>query len=291
MIVRHSTTQAMTTEWSAAAAPRVLVLGGTGRTGRRVIAQLLERGCDVRAIVRSTPSLPRSLMTTPALSLVIAPLLSLTLEELRRHVRGCDAIISCLGHTISIRGIFGQPRDLVSCAIARVVAAVEAERPARPVRLVVMSSVSVNHPGMREPRRSTLERGLLAVLRGLVPPARDNQRTADLLWQVGREHPRYVDWVAVRPDTLLVGPTSRYVVHEQLVDPLTAPGHTRMANVAHFMCELVTSDEVWERWRGSLPVIADAARSRAEPDDLERPAGWAAHTPRGSDVVTVTNGT
>jgi hypothetical protein len=31
-----------------------------------------------------------------------------------------------------------------------------------------------------------------------------------------------------------------------------------MANVAHFICELVRSDVVWARWSGRLPVIVNA---------------------------------
>jgi uncharacterized protein YbjT (DUF2867 family) len=36
----------------------ILVVGGTGRAGRRVLGQLLARGVDVRAIVRSVGRLP-----------------------------------------------------------------------------------------------------------------------------------------------------------------------------------------------------------------------------------------
>ena len=36
-----------------------------------------------------------------------------------------------------------------------------------------------------------------------------------------------------------------------------------MANVAHFMCELVTDPRVWGAWKGELPVIVDAWASSA----------------------------
>ena len=48
-------------------------------------------------------------------------------------------------------------------------------------------------------------------------------------------------------------------MHEGLVDSLFRPGQTSMANVADFMCELVTDDDVWERWQGKLPVVVDQA--------------------------------
>ena len=43
----------------------VLVLGGTGRTGGRVLPQLLERGVEVRAIVRSAERLPAGVAGNP----------------------------------------------------------------------------------------------------------------------------------------------------------------------------------------------------------------------------------
>jgi hypothetical protein len=32
-----------------------------------------------------------------------------------------------------------------------------------------------------------------------------------------------------------------------------------MANVAHFMCELVTNPKVWAHWKNKLPVIVNAS--------------------------------
>ena len=43
---------------------------------------------------------------------------------------------------------------------------------------------------------------------------------------------------------------------------LFAPGRTNMANVAHFMCELVTSPKTWAEWNGKLPVITNARPRR-----------------------------
>ena len=50
---------------------------------------------------------------------------------------------------------------------------------------------------------------------------------------------------------------TEYTLHEELVNSLARPGETNMANVAHFMCEVVTDDSVWAAWRGRLPVIVD----------------------------------
>lgn len=237
---------------------RVLLLGGTGRTGLRVLEQLLDRGVEVHAIVRSRARLPGQLVARPSLTVSEAGLLSLGDEELRGHVHGCDAVISCLGHTISLRGVFGPPRDLVTTATTRLCQAIRSSRPDRPVKLILMSSVSVNHPQVHEPRRIGFEGLVLRVLRAVVPPASDNQRAADYLQRaIGAEDP-YIEWVAVRPDTLLAGEPSPYVLHEGIVSSLFKPASTNLANVAALMCDLVLSEETWHAWAGRFPVIVNA---------------------------------
>jgi hypothetical protein len=238
----------------------VLLVGGTGRTGRRVLRQLLGYDISVRAIVRSAIRLPEGAAQDPRLEIVQADLLSLSDDDLRRHVRGCDAVISCLGHVLTVRGIFGAPRDLVTQATRRLCRAVEAGQPPSPVKVILMSSVSVHQPAGRDTRRGALERGFMWLLRGLLPPARDNQDAADFLRDTVGTASAFVQWAVVRPDTLLEGDVSAYTVHENLVSSLFRPGSTNMANVAHFMCELVRSEAAWERWSGMLPVLVNARR-------------------------------
>lgn len=242
-------------------AANVLLVGATGRTGLRTLRQLLQRGAEVRAIVRSPAKLPADLARSPRLKVVEASLLALSDEELQRHLRGCDAVISCLGHVIDLRGIFGPPRDLVARATRRLCQAIEALRPAAPVRFILMSSVSVHRPGPADARRRALERAFLWLLRGLVPPARDNQRAADFLADAVGAGNAFVEWAVVRPDSLLEGEVSSYALHEGLVNTISSPGQTRMANVGHFLCELATEARTWATWKGRLPVITD----RSEP--------------------------
>jgi nucleoside-diphosphate-sugar epimerase len=237
----------------------VLLLGGTGRTGGRVLRQLLDRGVHVRALVRSAERLPAGVADDPRLTVVEADPLSLSDDQIKEQVAGCDVIISCLGHTISAQGVFGKPRDLVTRSVERVCRAARDLRPAQPVRLILMSTVSVNRPGRADTRRGWLERAALWLLRGLVPPARDNQRAADFLHDVVEPADPHVQWVTVRPDTLKDGDVTEYALHEGLVDSMFRPGETAMANVAHFMCELATDAEAWATWRGKLPVIVNAS--------------------------------
>jgi hypothetical protein len=241
----------------------VLLVGGTGRTGRRVLKQLLSFDISVRAIVRSADRLPQDAAQDPRLELIEADLLSLSDEELLRYVRGCDAVISCLGHVLNLKGIFGRPRDLVTQATRRLCRAIVAAQPTTPVKFILMSSVSVNQPAGRDTHRSAFEKGVLWILRAVVPPARDNQEAADFLCDSVGTSNSFVQWAAVRPDTLLEGDVSDYTLHENLVSSLFRPDSTTMANVAHFMCELVRSDVVWARWSGKLPVIVNATTSNS----------------------------
>jgi hypothetical protein len=239
----------------------VLLVGGTGRTGTRVLQQLLSRGVSVRAIVRPGRKVPEEAAKNPGLTLIEASLLSLPDAELQRHLRGCDAVVSCLGHVLSLQGIFGPPRDLVTRATVRLCRGIEALRPAAPVKYILMNSVSVHRAGGLDPRRGRMERAFLKALCAVLPPADDNQRAADFLQRtIGPGNP-FVQWAVVRPDTLLPGEVSEYTVHEALVNGLFAPGSTNMANVAHFMCELVTNPRTWAEWQARWPVIVNAAGS------------------------------
>ena len=240
----------------------VLLVGGTGRTGQRVLEQLLSRGLSVRVIVRSARKLPAGAAGNLNLAVVEADLLSLGDDDLRRHVLGCDAVMSCLGHVTNLKGVMGPPRDLVTRATTRLCRGIEALAPAKPVKFILMSSVSVNHPGGFDTRRNRFEKVFVGMLRGVVPPAKDNQQAANFLYDdIGTSNP-FASWAVVRPDTLLEGGVSEYALHEGLVSSLFAPDSTNMANVAHFMCELVTNPKVWDEWQGKLPVIVNIAASK-----------------------------
>ena len=243
--------------------PTVLLVGATGRTGRRVLEQLRGRGMSVRVIVRSAGKLPASASSHPSLAVVEASLLSLGDEDLQRHLLGCDAVISCLGHVISFRGVLGPPRDLVTRATKRLCRGIEALQAAKPIKLILMSSVSVTHPGGLDTRRGAFEKAFVWMLRGVLPPAKDNQEAANFLSDtIGTSNP-FAQWAVVRPDTLLEGDISEYTLHEGLVSSLLAPDSTNMSNVAHLMCELVTNPKAWDEWRGKLPVIINATVSKS----------------------------
>ncbi|WP_295882334.1 NAD(P)-dependent oxidoreductase [uncultured Thiohalocapsa sp.] len=234
----------------------ILVVGGTGATGRLLLAELLSRGERVRAIVRSADALPDGLRRHTGLELAVASLLDLSDAALAERVAGCRAVASCLGHRMTLRGVFGPPRRLVTDAVRRLCRAIEAGDPSVPVRFVLMSSAGVAHRDLDEPRGAR-ERLVLALLRALVPPHADNEQAAERLrTDIGPQHPR-IEWVALRPDSLVDrDAVSPYDLHPAPTrSPLFDAGATSRINVAHCMAALITDDALWATWRGRMPVL------------------------------------
>jgi hypothetical protein len=66
-----------------------------------------------------------------------------------------------------------------------------------------------------------------------------------------------IEWVVVRPDTLVNADlATEYEVHSSPTrSAIFDPGNTSRINVARFMADLITGDDLWTRWRGQMPVI------------------------------------
>lgn len=241
----------------------IAVFGSTGATGRLLVAELLSRGVPVRAVARSADklrdTLPASLRDHALLTVVEGSVAAWTDAELAGHLRGCRAAASCLGHTLTFRGLFGKPRRLVTDTARRVCAALAAD-PARqatpdPARFVLMGSAGVRHRGLREPI-PIAQHAVLALLRWLVPPHADNEQAADhLRTRVDPQGP--VQWVVVRPDSLINhAAVTPYDTHRSPTrSAIFNPGKTSRINVAHFIADLLTDDARGSEWSGQMPVV------------------------------------
>jgi NAD(P)-dependent dehydrogenase (short-subunit alcohol dehydrogenase family) len=239
-----------------------LVVGATGATGRLLVEQLLRRGQKVKVIVRSPEKLPASLKNHDYLSVIQASILNLSDSEMAQHVTGCDALASCLGHTPSLKGMYGPPRRLVTDATRRLCQAIRANQPKEPVKFVLMNTAGNSNRDLDE-TVSFGERCVVGLLRLLLPPHVDNEQAADYLrTQIGQDDGT-IAWAAVRPDSLIdQDEATEYEVHPSPTrSALFDPGSTSRINAAHFMARLITEDETWTKWKGQMPVIYNKASS------------------------------
>lgn len=234
----------------------VLVAGGTGATGKLLVKQLLDRGQKVRVIVRSVDRLPEEIRGNQNLTVIEASLLDLSDKQLQHHIADCSAIASCLGHNISFKGIYGKPRRLVSEAVKRFCEAVRKNGPDGSVKFVLMNTAGNSNRDLDE-KISFSQRLLIGLIRLLLPPHPDNEQAAEYLRTGIGQNDSDIEWVVVRPDTLLdEDMVSKYELHASPTrSALFNPGKTSRINVAHFMAELITEDKIWSTWKGQMPII------------------------------------
>jgi hypothetical protein len=234
----------------------ILIVGASGATGRLLTEELLNRGQRVTVIVRTPDKLPKAIRNHANLSVIQASILDLSDAEMRQHVNGCDAVASCLGHNMDLKGIYGQPRKLVTDAVRRLSDAVKANNPEKPIKFLLMNTAGNSNRDLNEPTLFA-QKLVIGLLRLLLPPQVDNEQAADYLrTQIGQKD-KLVEWVAVRPDALTdENEVTAYDVHPSPIrSPIFDPGQTSRINVGHFMAELISSDALWQEWKGQMPVI------------------------------------
>ena len=145
------------------------------------------------------------------------------------QVQGCNAVISCLGHVMDFKGMFGEPRKLCTDATRRLCDAIEKNGSPTPTRFILMNTVGVQNPDLDE-KRTWFERGLLTLLRNTLPPHRDNETASEHLHRnVGREN-THIEWCCVRPDSLIDAELSPYDINES---PTTGIRHQRVPDHGH----------------------------------------------------------
>lgn len=229
-----------------------LVVGATGATGRFVVQQLLAQGLPVKVIVRSKDRMLEALgeANCPAsLTITEGSLVEMTDEQLQKQVSDVDAIVSCLGHNLTFKGIWGKPRRLVTDAVGRLAQACGSKS----VKFILMSSDGVSLPN--DDRRNMAERTVLFLLRHLIPPHADNEQAAQCLQRQATN----VQWIGVRPTDLIDAPTpSEYTIYDKPIGGLFGSGAVARINVAKFMVDLLTDEMLFQSHKGKFPVIHNA---------------------------------
>ena len=233
-----------------------LVVGASGATGKELVEQLLNTKQKVKVIVRSTENLPESWKHNDQLFIIQASVLDIHEDEMEKHIHDCDAVSSCLGHTLSLKGIYGKPQKLVTDTVNLLCNAIKKNAPDKPVKFVLMNTSGNSNRDLDEPI-SRAQKCVIGLLRLLLPPHVDNEKAADYLrTKIGQKN-NFIEWVAVRPDGL--------VDEDKVSEYETYPSPTRSAifdagivsriNVGHFMAELIIKDDLWNKWKGQMPVI------------------------------------
>ena len=162
----------------------ILVVGASGATGRQLIEQLLIQGHNVKAVVRSPEKLPESWKNNERVKIISASLLDLSDKEMMELTLGCHSIASCLGHNLNLKGIYGQPRKLVTDAARRLCNAIEANKPESPIKYVLMNTTGNSNRDLNEPI-SFAQKAVIGLLRLLLPPHVDNEKSGRLFTNRG----------------------------------------------------------------------------------------------------------
>lgn len=235
---------------------KVLVLGATGATGYLVTQELLERGEEVVTLVRSASKLQALKIEYPGLTVIEGTVLAIDAEKLKSILSESKAIISCLGHNMSFKGVYGKPRKLVADTVKLICRSLQEINLDNPVRLVLMNTTGYRNGAIDQPR-AFKEKLIIGLLRGILPPHTDNEAASDYLITVVGNQATSINWVIVRPDTLIdEDRVTEYSLFDSPVrSPLFNPGKTSRINAAHFMSELAIDSDVFKNWQHKTPVI------------------------------------
>ena len=235
---------------------KTLVVGATGATGKKLVQQLLDMDQEVKVIVRSASKVPETWEKDGRVTIIQGSIYAISVDEMSDIIQDCDAAASCLGHNLSFKGLYGKPRKLVTNAVQLVCEAVEKNAPQYPVKVVLMNTAGNRNRDLQE-SISFGERIVIGLIRLLLPPHVDNEKAADYLRMKIGQHHEMIEWVVVRPDTLMnEDQVSSYTTHPSpTTSAIFKPGKTSRINVGHFMARLIIETNLWQKWAGKMPVI------------------------------------
>lgn len=235
---------------------QTLIIGASGATGKLLVEQLLGSGNKVKIIIRPTSNIPDNWSGSENLTIIKKNISELKINDIADYLTDCNAVVSCLGHNLTLKGIYGEPRNLVAGSVQLFCEAIFKESPLKPLKFILMNTAGNSNRDLNEPV-SFGQRIVIALLRLLLPPHVDNEKASDYLREkVGQKNP-YIEWVVVRPDSLInEEKVSAYTLYNSPTrSAIFNPGKTSRINVGHFMSRLILVDEIWNKWKGQMPVI------------------------------------
>jgi hypothetical protein len=233
-----------------------LVVGASGATGKQLVEQLLNMGQKVKVIVRSNGTIPDTWKNNDKISIIKASILEISVDEMTNYLNDCQSVASCLGHNITMKGIFGKPRKLVTDAVQLLCNAIKKKSLEKPIKFVLMNTTANRNGDLNEPI-SVGQKLVMGLIRLIVPPQSDNEKAANFFRVKIGQNNKLIEWVAVRPDTLIN--EDNVTEYEIYASPkrsaLFNPGKTSRINVGNFMAKLIVENDLWNKWKGQMPVI------------------------------------
>ena len=216
------------TETNPAGAPKILVLGATGPTGRHIVSQALARGYDVTVLVRS----PEKAADLKGVRLVVGD--ARDEKALRQAVKDRDAVISALGTPASPF----KEVTLLSTATRALVSSMKAEQVSRLITITgIGAGDSAGHGGF------LFDNVIFPLL--LRHVYADKNRQEAVIKDSG------LDWTIVRPSILNNKPGGKVI--RTLTDLSGFHGGTiSRENVAKFVLDQAHDSA----WRHRLPLIS-----------------------------------
>jgi putative NADH-flavin reductase len=198
---------------------KIAIFGATGKVGRHLLGQALERGGEVTVLARDASKLSTS--RHERLKVVQGDVL--VPNDVEQAVEGTDAILSALGHAST------SPRDVLTEGTKNIVAAMSKHG--------VRRLVSLTGAGVRDPRDEPklVDRAIGWLLKLLQRDLlEDSMEQAQVIRESG------LGWVIVRAPVLNEGEKRR----EYRVGYVGKESGTRLsrADVADFMLEQTTDD-------------------------------------------------
>lgn len=222
---------------------RVLIVGATGGTGRQLVAQALERGLTVTALVRNPSRLPAN---HQALTVLQGDVLDPGSLEAAMH--GQDAVLCALGHKR-----YFHPTRVLSEGTGNILRAMETHRVSR---LVCETSLGIGDSVGRMGLYYTL------LLIPLILPFYfwDKTRQERIIAESN------LDWVIVRPGALTNGTKRGHIHHGRRVGSVLWTVRVSRADVAEFMLDQLGSNT----YLRATPGIAwGRPTSAVQPDGVE----------------------
>jgi len=197
----------------------ILIVGGTGKTGRLLISQGLEEGHCITALVRKPNKLK---FNNPNLKVLKGNVLNL--ENLETAVQGQDAVLSALGHKQ-----FFIKTSILSKGTMNIIRAMERKEVDR---FICITSLGINESRFRLGLYYTLF--VIPVI--LFFYFRDKSKQEKLIAQSN------LDWTIVRPGQLTNGRKRTKYQHGPNLGSYILTKMISRASVAHFLLKNLTSN-------------------------------------------------